>query len=46
MPIDSKCTEASLSSNSTDLLGVNLAQVPKSPDLAILSMMMTSVETK
>ena len=35
VPLDSKRTEASFSPNLTDLLCLQLAQVPRSPDLVI-----------
>ena len=46
MPLDSKHTKANFSPNSIDLLHLQLAQVPRSPDLAlILSKTTTTTQT-
>ena len=46
MSLDPKHTEASFSPHSTDLLNLQLAQVPTSPDLAIFVSMMTTMTTR
>ena len=44
--LDSKHAEASLLQNSTDLLCLQLAQVPRSPDLAVSTTTTTMTTTK
>ena len=44
MPLDSKYTESSFSPNLTDLLCLQLVQVPRPPDLAIFVSMMTATK--